>query len=92
MSHDPDAVFLLCTRPAFLPDPNDGSLYSLGGKNNEGLTVRGNKLITHYNLAPPLFTSHFSVQGKKYLKVILSHFNLQLWGCIDSIYYFRIAD
>ncbi|MGH0139956.1 UNVERIFIED_CONTAM: hypothetical protein FKN15_070303 [Acipenser sinensis] len=24
-------------RPAFLPDPNDGSLYSLGGKNNEGL-------------------------------------------------------
>uniref|UniRef100_A0A672H7V6 Serine/threonine-protein kinase/endoribonuclease IRE1 n=1 Tax=Salarias fasciatus TaxID=181472 RepID=A0A672H7V6_SALFA len=25
-------------RPAFLPDPNDGSLYSLGGKNNEGLT------------------------------------------------------
>uniref|UniRef100_A0A4W5QM37 Serine/threonine-protein kinase/endoribonuclease IRE1 n=1 Tax=Hucho hucho TaxID=62062 RepID=A0A4W5QM37_9TELE len=22
----------------FLPDPNDGSLYSLGGKNNEGLT------------------------------------------------------
>lgn len=29
----------LC-RPAFLPDPNDGSLYSLGGKNNEGLTVR----------------------------------------------------
>uniref|UniRef100_A0A8C8UJS5 Endoplasmic reticulum to nucleus signalling 1 n=1 Tax=Peromyscus maniculatus bairdii TaxID=230844 RepID=A0A8C8UJS5_PERMB len=26
--------------PAFLPDPNDGSLYTLGGKNNEGLTVR----------------------------------------------------
>ncbi|XP_056143450.1 serine/threonine-protein kinase/endoribonuclease IRE1-like isoform X1 [Lampris incognitus] len=26
------------TEPAFLPDPNDGSLYSLGGKNNEGLT------------------------------------------------------
>uniref|UniRef100_A0AAR2IGN7 Serine/threonine-protein kinase/endoribonuclease IRE1 n=1 Tax=Pygocentrus nattereri TaxID=42514 RepID=A0AAR2IGN7_PYGNA len=25
-------------KPAFLPDPNDGSLYSLGGKNNEGLT------------------------------------------------------
>nr|XP_020475493.1 serine/threonine-protein kinase/endoribonuclease IRE1 [Monopterus albus] len=25
-------------QPAFLPDPNDGSLYSLGGKNNEGLT------------------------------------------------------
>ncbi|CAG11431.1 unnamed protein product, partial [Tetraodon nigroviridis] len=25
-------------RPAFLPDPNDGSLYSLGGKNSEGLT------------------------------------------------------
>ncbi|KAK7940337.1 hypothetical protein WMY93_003663 [Mugilogobius chulae] len=24
--------------PAFLPDPNDGSLYSLGGKNNKGLT------------------------------------------------------
>jgi len=26
-------------RPAFLPDPNDGSLYTLGGKNSEGLTV-----------------------------------------------------
>uniref|UniRef100_A0A8C0VA60 Uncharacterized protein n=1 Tax=Cyanistes caeruleus TaxID=156563 RepID=A0A8C0VA60_CYACU len=25
--------------PAFLPDPNDGSLYTLGGKNSEGLTV-----------------------------------------------------
>ncbi|KAJ7317982.1 hypothetical protein JRQ81_004144 [Phrynocephalus forsythii] len=25
-------------RPAFLPDPNDGSLYTLGGQNNEGLT------------------------------------------------------
>ncbi|XP_053153299.1 serine/threonine-protein kinase/endoribonuclease IRE1 isoform X1 [Hemicordylus capensis] len=24
--------------PAFLPDPNDGSLYTLGGKHNEGLT------------------------------------------------------
>ncbi|XP_014975584.2 serine/threonine-protein kinase/endoribonuclease IRE1 isoform X2 [Macaca mulatta] len=24
--------------PAFLPDPNDGSLYTLGSKNNEGLT------------------------------------------------------
>uniref|UniRef100_A0A1A8FGK7 Serine/threonine-protein kinase/endoribonuclease IRE1 n=2 Tax=Nothobranchius TaxID=28779 RepID=A0A1A8FGK7_9TELE len=24
--------------PAFLPDPNDGSLYSLGGKNSKGLT------------------------------------------------------
>ncbi|GCC35703.1 hypothetical protein chiPu_0014191 [Chiloscyllium punctatum] len=26
------------TEPAFLPDPNDGSLYTLGDKNNEGLT------------------------------------------------------
>lgn len=26
-------------RPAFLPDPNDGSLYTLGGKNSKGLTV-----------------------------------------------------
>lgn len=34
------------SRPAFLPDPNDGSLYSLGGKNSEGLTVRGNHAIT----------------------------------------------
>uniref|UniRef100_A0A8C9VF40 Serine/threonine-protein kinase/endoribonuclease IRE1 n=1 Tax=Scleropages formosus TaxID=113540 RepID=A0A8C9VF40_SCLFO len=25
-------------RPAFLPDPNDGSLYALGGKNSKGLT------------------------------------------------------
>lgn len=29
----------LIPRPAFLPDPNDGSLYTLGGKNSEGLTV-----------------------------------------------------
>ncbi|NXH50980.1 ERN1 endoribonuclease, partial [Dicaeum eximium] len=28
---------LLLPRPAFLPDPNDGSLYILGGKNKEGL-------------------------------------------------------
>ncbi|NXA04044.1 ERN1 endoribonuclease, partial [Sapayoa aenigma] len=28
---------LLLHRPAFLPDPNDGSLYILGGKNKEGL-------------------------------------------------------
>uniref|UniRef100_A0A8C4ME11 Serine/threonine-protein kinase/endoribonuclease IRE1 n=1 Tax=Equus asinus asinus TaxID=83772 RepID=A0A8C4ME11_EQUAS len=28
----------LAIGPAFLPDPNDGSLYTLGGKNNEGLT------------------------------------------------------
>uniref|UniRef100_A0A8C5R3N3 Endoplasmic reticulum to nucleus signaling 1 n=1 Tax=Leptobrachium leishanense TaxID=445787 RepID=A0A8C5R3N3_9ANUR len=28
----------LSFRPAFLPDPNDGSLYTLGRKNNEGLT------------------------------------------------------
>ncbi|NXT30796.1 ERN1 endoribonuclease, partial [Pelecanoides urinatrix] len=28
---------LLFSRPAFLPDPNDGSLYILGGKNKEGL-------------------------------------------------------
>ncbi|NWR76160.1 ERN2 endoribonuclease, partial [Centropus unirufus] len=28
---------LLLCRPAFLPDPNDGSLYILGGKNKEGL-------------------------------------------------------
>ncbi|NXJ94681.1 ERN1 endoribonuclease, partial [Corythaixoides concolor] len=27
----------LLPRPAFLPDPNDGSLYILGGKNKEGL-------------------------------------------------------
>lgn len=33
-------------RPAFLPDPNDGSLYSLGGKNNEGLTVGAANIIS----------------------------------------------
>lgn len=32
---------LLLSRPAFLPDPNDGSLYILGGKNKEGLMVSG---------------------------------------------------
>ncbi|KAL4648007.1 serine/threonine-protein kinase/endoribonuclease IRE1 [Arapaima gigas] len=26
------------SEPAFLPDPNDGSLYALGGKNSKGLT------------------------------------------------------
>lgn len=26
-------------RPGFLPDPNDGSLYILGGKHKEGLMV-----------------------------------------------------
>jgi len=41
---------ILVARPAFLPDPNDGSLYSLGGKNNEGLTVRGNDFIKNVNL------------------------------------------
>lgn len=30
---------LVLPRPAFLPDPNDGSLYILGGKNKEGLMV-----------------------------------------------------
>uniref|UniRef100_A0A803T785 Uncharacterized protein n=1 Tax=Anolis carolinensis TaxID=28377 RepID=A0A803T785_ANOCA len=28
-------------QPAFLPDPNDGSLYVVGGKNKEGLMVSG---------------------------------------------------
>uniref|UniRef100_F7CBH6 non-specific serine/threonine protein kinase n=1 Tax=Ornithorhynchus anatinus TaxID=9258 RepID=F7CBH6_ORNAN len=28
---------LLVDKPAFLPDPNDGSLYIMGGKNKEGL-------------------------------------------------------
>ncbi|XP_052357078.1 serine/threonine-protein kinase/endoribonuclease IRE1-like [Oncorhynchus keta] len=28
------------TEPGFLPDPNDGSLYVLGGKHKEGLMVR----------------------------------------------------
>ncbi|NWR32992.1 ERN1 endoribonuclease, partial [Tachuris rubrigastra] len=32
-----DRQGLLLPRPAFLPDPNDGSLYILGGKNKEGL-------------------------------------------------------
>lgn len=36
----------LSPRPAFLPDPNDGSLYSLGGKNNEGLTVGATNIIS----------------------------------------------
>ncbi len=39
-------LLILYSRPAFLPDPNDGSLYSLGGKNNEGLTVRGNHFLS----------------------------------------------
>uniref|UniRef100_A0A674MNN6 Serine/threonine-protein kinase/endoribonuclease IRE1 n=1 Tax=Takifugu rubripes TaxID=31033 RepID=A0A674MNN6_TAKRU len=37
-SKDKNVIHNLYFRPAFLPDPNDGSLYSLGGKNSEGLT------------------------------------------------------
>lgn len=48
----------LSFRPAFLPDPNDGSLYSLGGKNSEGLTVRGTPKITKHNL-PVVFSPGF---------------------------------
>lgn len=33
-------VRLLFCRPGFLPDPNDGSLYILGGKHKEGLMVK----------------------------------------------------
>lgn len=41
---EPEYIFIIYNcclnpRPAFLPDPNDGSLYTLGGKNSEGLTV-----------------------------------------------------
>ena len=36
---EPGTAWQVICRPAFLPDPNDGSLYTLGGKNNEGLTV-----------------------------------------------------
>jgi len=39
-AHVPSSSLLL-PRPAFLPDPNDGSLYILGGKNKEGLMVSG---------------------------------------------------
>lgn len=56
------------TRPAFLPDPNDGSLYSLGRKNNEGLTVRGNNLITNSNL--PFFFSTKKHSGELQFPVL----------------------
>lgn len=46
-------VFFLLCRPAFLPDPNDGSLYSLGGKNNEGLTVSKQRERTDKNIKLP---------------------------------------
>jgi len=32
-------LFFNSCRPGFLPDPNDGSLYVLGGKHKEGLMV-----------------------------------------------------
>uniref|UniRef100_A0A674NPM7 Serine/threonine-protein kinase/endoribonuclease IRE1 n=1 Tax=Takifugu rubripes TaxID=31033 RepID=A0A674NPM7_TAKRU len=38
LKKDKNVIHNLYFRPAFLPDPNDGSLYSLGGKNSEGLT------------------------------------------------------
>lgn len=34
-------------RPGFLPDPNDGSLYVLGGKHKEGLMVRKAMCVCH---------------------------------------------
>ena len=37
--HNPCNQCCFC-RPSFLPDPNDGSLYILGGKHKEGLMVK----------------------------------------------------
>lgn len=65
-------IFLnLYSRPAFLPDPNDGSLYSLGGKNNEGLTVRGNIFLSQTIIPHRLRETHGLVPYSR-LKCILS--------------------
>uniref|UniRef100_A0A665UE48 non-specific serine/threonine protein kinase n=1 Tax=Echeneis naucrates TaxID=173247 RepID=A0A665UE48_ECHNA len=45
------------TEPGFLPDPNDGSLYVLGGKHKEGLMVRTSKIL--------VFSDNCQVTGKK---------------------------
>ncbi|XP_031425227.1 serine/threonine-protein kinase/endoribonuclease IRE1 isoform X2 [Clupea harengus] len=51
--------------PAFLPDPNDGSLYSLGGKNNEGLTKLPFTIPELVQASPCRSTDGLLYTGKK---------------------------
>ncbi|KAM3598819.1 uncharacterized protein V6R79_023021 [Siganus canaliculatus] len=51
--------------PAFLPDPNDGSLYSLGGKNNEGLTKLPFTIPELVQASPCRSTDGVLYMGKK---------------------------
>uniref|UniRef100_A0A665UEW9 Serine/threonine-protein kinase/endoribonuclease IRE1 n=1 Tax=Echeneis naucrates TaxID=173247 RepID=A0A665UEW9_ECHNA len=59
------------TEPGFLPDPNDGSLYVLGGKHKEGLMVRTSKILVCIRLcasfpfSPHYFSDNCQVTGKK---------------------------
>ncbi|XP_041941366.1 serine/threonine-protein kinase/endoribonuclease IRE1-like [Alosa sapidissima] len=51
--------------PAFLPDPNDGSLYSLSGKNNEGLTKLPFTIPELVQASPCRSTDGLLYTGKK---------------------------
>ncbi|XP_032900007.1 serine/threonine-protein kinase/endoribonuclease IRE1 [Amblyraja radiata] len=53
------------TEPAFLPDPNDGSLYTLGGKNNEGLTKLPFTIPELVQASPCRSTDGILYMGKK---------------------------
>uniref|UniRef100_A0A8V1AMZ4 Endoplasmic reticulum to nucleus signaling 1 n=1 Tax=Gallus gallus TaxID=9031 RepID=A0A8V1AMZ4_CHICK len=72
--------------PAFLPDPNDGSLYTLGGKNNEGLTV---SVLWRFSLsfqtsAPIRLTERISFQRN----LLLSQqcwFAIVQWNCTSFL-------
>ncbi|XP_063312230.1 serine/threonine-protein kinase/endoribonuclease IRE1 isoform X1 [Pelobates fuscus] len=51
--------------PAFLPDPNDGSLYTLGSKNNEGLTKLPFTIPQLVQASPCRSTDGVLYMGKK---------------------------
>uniref|UniRef100_A0AAY4BXN2 Serine/threonine-protein kinase/endoribonuclease IRE1 n=1 Tax=Denticeps clupeoides TaxID=299321 RepID=A0AAY4BXN2_9TELE len=51
--------------PAFLPDPNDGSLYALGGKNSEGLTKLPFTIPELVQASPCQSTDGILYMGKK---------------------------
>lgn len=70
-------------RPAFLPDPNDGSLYSLGGKNNEGLTVRDLFFIFHEGL-PHSLESKGDILSSDNLRKEKYHFEVKRFRCFQQ--------
>ncbi|KAJ1129588.1 hypothetical protein NDU88_007955 [Pleurodeles waltl] len=61
--------------PAFLPDPNDGSLYTLGGKKNEGLTKLPFTIPELVQAAPCRSSDGILYMGKKQ----------DIWYVIDTM-------